>query len=446
MALRPPSRDVLIRSPLRRAFWNLWFAWQAQNNVIRAFHWQQPEIDFSYGSVFGRRLFTVNAPDLIHQVLVKNHAKYHKGQLFQRLFRPGLGESVLTAEDESWAYRRKMIAPAFHMRALSALETRMRTRIEEATKGLEGILDTEPWATNLALNIALDGLFSGAAGDQTTHLAYHMKRGIDGYGQISTADALNLPGWAPRPGKKRAKAHADQVDTVVYDLIDQRQAAGGTQAHPDLLDLILAARDEETGEGLAREDVRNEVFTFFAAGHDTSANGLQWALYELAQRPDLQAELAAATKAEADWRKWSKMSAVISEVLRLHPPIFALMREAVVEDQLGGQTVPVGALIVIPIYYYHRRPKYWAQPEAFDPSHFAAEVSKDRPRHAYIPFGIGPRVCPGKAMALQTLSLALAALVQAYEIEMLPGQSIEPFAKLTLRPSQSLQLSLKPRA
>ena len=437
-----------MRSPWRRTFWNLWFAWQAQHNVIHAFHPAQAEIPFSWGKVFGRYIFTINDPELIHEVLVKHHARYHKGALFQRLFRPGLGESVLTAEGQSWVGRRKMIAPAFHARALAALETRMQSQIDAAMADLGSQLDSAPWSTNLALSIALEGLFSGDAGDPSGSLAHHLRWGIDGYGRMSIPDVLNMPAWVPRPAKRRAKAHADQVDAIIFDLIDQRQAKlaqGHNSDPPDLLDLILASREGERGRGLARQDIRNEVFTFFAAGHDTTANALQWALLLLADRPALQAELAAEVSAAPDWRGWTRLGNVIQEVLRLYPPVFALMREALVDHELAGVRVPVGALLVIPVFYFHRSPTYWQRPTTFDPDHFSAEASTARPRHAYIPFGLGPRVCPGKAMALQTLHLILANLLKSYELHRLDTEPIEPFAKLTLRPSQSFTLGLRAR-
>ncbi len=414
--------------------------------MIRAFHPSQAEIPFSWGKVFGRRLFTVNDPDLIHQVLVKNHSRYQKGELFQRLFRPGLGESLLTAEDESWAARRKMVVPAFHARALTALEPRMKSKIYEATENLKSTLETEDWATNLALSVSLEGLFSGGAGERTQYLAYHMKRGIDEYGKISAPDALNMPRWFPRPGKRRAKQHADKVDAVVYDLIDSRLNAKKIQDQPDLLDLIIASRDIKNTQVLGRQDIRNEVFTFFAAGYDTTANALQWALILLSERPRLQEDLAQEANQVKDWRSRKLMSQVINEVLRLYPPVFALLREAVREDTISGVKVPIGALIVIPIFYLHRSPKYWTTPLSFNFQHFGEKEVSQRPRHAYIPFGLGPRVCPGKIMALQTLNLTLSRLLTSFEIVRTDAEDIDAFAKLTLRPSQSVHLQLKPRA
>lgn len=426
-----------MRSPVRRTIWNLWFAWQAQHNLIKALHPEQPNVPFSWGTVFGRKLFTLCDPDLIHQVLVSNHKSYQKGQLFQRLLRPATGESVLTAEGDSWAYRRKMIAPAFHPRAIKALENRMSVQIDMALAESDETLETDTWAPNLALNIALDGLFSGAAGDKTPHLAHHMQAGIDLFGRMSTADVLNLPNWWPRPAKRQARRHADAVDEIIYELIEDRKNAAQVQEKPDLLDMILGARDAETGEGLAHKDVRNEVFTFFAAGHDTSANALQWALYVLADRPDLQAQAAEDPEV---------LDRVISEVLRLYPTAFNLVREVVAGDVLAGVTAPVGALVLIPLYAYHRSPLYWAKPEDFDPDHFLPDQVAQRPKHAYLPFGLGPRVCPGKMMALQTLKLVMGKFLKAFEFSRIDSNPIEPFGRITLRPSHSMTLALKPRA
>ena len=435
--LTPPPRAQLLASRRRLFFWNLWFAWQARKNMVRAFHPEQPGVPFSWGNVFGRKLFILCDPDLIHQVLVTHHKKYIKGQLFDRLFRPAVGESVFTAEGESWTYRRKMIAPAFHPRAIKALETRMRTQIDQAMANLGDEMDAGTWAPELALAIALDGLFSGGAGDRTSYLAHHMKHGVALFGRMSIPDALNLPPWVPRPAKRAALGHARAVDEVVYDLIDQRTAKADVQDQPDLLDLILGSRDEETGQGLSRDHVRNEVFTFFAAGHDTSANAIQWVLYELASRPDLQAEAA---------EDEALLERIVLETLRLYPTAPQMLREAAAEDRLNDVSVPPGALVVMPIYHFHRSPLYWDRPTEFDPDHFLPEKVAARPRHAYLPFGSGPRVCPGKMMALQEIRLVIGALVRAYEFERLDENKIEPLAQTTLRPSQSMRLRLRPRA
>lgn len=445
---------------MRRAVWNLWFAWQARNNSIKAIHPEQPEVPLSWVKFLGRHLFTVCDPEFIHQVLVTHHRKYIKGQMFDRLFRPAVGESVFTAEGESWAYRRKMIAPAFHPRAIQALEERMQAQIDAAIAGLKpkadvqaesGIevesgreaeiaemaeMDVAQWAPELALSIALDGLFSGGAGDQTAYLAHHMRRGVELFGRLSIPDALNLPGWIPRPAKRTAQRHARGVDAVVYDLIDQRRAEAKVQDQPDLLDLILGARDGETGQGLSREHIRNEVFTFFAAGHDTSSNAIQWALYALADRPELQAEAA---------QDPDLLDRVIQEVLRLYPTAPLMLREAVEEDAINDVKVPVGALVLIPLYHFHRSPLYWERPTEFHPDHFLPDQVASRPRHAYLPFGLGPRVCPGKMMAMQEIRMAVGALVRAYEFQRIDPHPIEPMGRTTLRPSHDMRLALKPR-
>ena len=221
----------------------------------------------------------------------------------------------------------------------------------------------------------------------------------------------------------------------------------------DLLAMLLAARDPDTGEGMSDKQLRDEILTIFLAGHETTANALSWVWYLLARHPQAEARLheeldrvlGGRVPAYADLAelKWTRM--VIEETLRLYPPAHTIARTALGEDRIGGVRVPAGAFISISMYVTHRNPNLWPQPERFDPERFApAEVAR-RHRFAYLPFGGGPRICIGSSFALAEAQVVVATIAQRYQVRLAPGQIVEPIGLITLRPKGGMKVTLEPR-
>jgi cytochrome P450 len=275
------------------------------------------------------------------------------------------------------------------------------------------------------------------------------------------------------PGRwfRRLRHALGELDTVVADLIDTRRAVLGTsrdrpdgaadeetgerhgsQARDaDLLGLLLAARDPETGEGMGRRQIRDELMTFLLAGHETTANALNWTWYLLSLHVEARRRLldevdevlAGRTPTVADLERLTWTNAVISEAMRLYPPAWILQRQAVADDEIDGHHIPAGTTVTVPPYLVHRHPEVWPNPEGFDPGRFLPGADAGRPRHAYIPFGAGRRMCVGAGFAQQEAVLLTAMIAQRCTFDLLPGARIRPEPTVTLRPRDGLPMSLR---
>lgn len=207
--------------------------------------------------------------------------------------------------------------------------------------------------------------------------------------------------------------------------------------------MLLAARDEETGEGMNDKQLRDEVLTLMIAGHETTANALAWTWYLLAKHDDvakrLDRELAevlgGATPTVEDLPRLSYTRMVIEESMRLYPPAWATSRNAIAADGIGGFGIPAKSVVLLSPFVTHRHPDVWKRPDEFDPERFSPDRAAARPRFAYYPFGGGPRLCIGNAFALTEMSLVVATVAQRYRLELTkPEREIEPAALITLRP------------
>jgi cytochrome P450 len=224
-----------------------------------------------------------------------------------------------------------------------------------------------------------------------------------------------------------------------------------SSAPNDLLTLLLRSMDPSTGRQLNLAEVRSNILTFLSAGHETTSNALAWSMYLLSQSPDWRLrvreeadrELNGPTERLPD--RLLATRAVIEEALRLYPPIAALSRQAEKADRLGDFDVSPGSLIVIAPYVLHRHRRLWDQPDVFDPSRFMPEARPRIPRFAYLPFGIGPRICIGASFALQEAAIVLALLVRDFDMRLSRDAEIWPLQRITLRPAKGLPMHVTAR-
>ncbi|MEK9969474.1 MAG: cytochrome P450, partial [Ferrovibrio sp.] len=234
-------------------------------------------------------------------------------------------------------------------------------------------------------------------------------------------------------------------------LIARRRA----RAEPgnDLLGLLLAARDDETGAALDDREVRDQMATFFLAGHETTATALAWTWYLLSHAPAAEARLHAeidgvlgGRAAEyADYEKLIYTRMVIEEAMRLYPPAHTTARQAVADDRFGDIAIPAGTMVIVSPWIMHRHRMYWQNPDVFDPENFAPDKAAQRRRYTYLPFGAGPRICIGQGFAMIEAVLILATLAQKLRARLVPGAKVAPVAKITLRPSPGLPMTITPR-
>jgi cytochrome P450 len=414
-----------------------------------------PEL-FDRSMIYNRLLFLhtflINKPEYIEHVLLSNHANYGKSHFLRRMLGPLLGEGLLISEGELWRRQRRTMAPAFHNRRLADLVATFATCTQTMLARWRS--KTEPFDVAaemmaLTLDIIARTMFSTDVTGEVATVRRLMDIAVTQ--RPSMLDLLGFPEWLPRrlPAAYR-RAIAD-FEALVSRILAERRADGIDRG--DLLSMLLAARDPETGSRMSDKQLRDEILTVFAAGHETTATALSWIWYLLARHPEAEARLhdeldtvlggRMPTYADLAALTWTRM--VIEEAMRLYPPVHTIARTALGEDRIGGVRVPAGAIMTVNIYVTHRNPNLWPEPERFDPARFAPAQLAQRHRFAYLPFGGGPRICIGSSFAIAEAQLIIAAIAQRYRVRLAPGHVVQPIGVVTLRAKNGIWVTLEPR-
>jgi cytochrome P450 len=260
-----------------------------------------------------------------------------------------------------------------------------------------------------------------------------------------TSRLLPLPPVLPTNENLRLRKALAALDSIVLRMIEERRKNGAHR--PDLLAMLMEARDEETGAALDDRQLRDEVMTIFLAGHETTANALTWTWYLLARYPAalraLQGELRDVLGGRApgadDLARLPLTRATIEESMRLYPPAWIISRSVNGQDEIGGFEIPGRSLVFVSPYVVHRNPRLWPDPEGFDPQRFMTPP----PRGAYFPFGSGPRQCIGNGFASMEAELVLATLAQRVRFELVPGHPVAPEPSITLRPRYGVKMIVR---
>jgi cytochrome P450 len=402
-----------------------------------------------------RRNFLVNEPNAIKHILISNTANYRKTEIMRRMLEPLTGSGLLTSEGERWRQDRRIMAPAFDHRSIISYSTVAAELAEETTSEWDALptgseIDIAAEMTRTALKIISRTMFSDDFRDaadivERTTVQYQaeMRPGL--------VDLLELPAWMSRlSSRRRAKRILADFDHFIDRLLAQRRRLPSDQPK-DLLDRLIAARDQDTGRVLTSEEVRNQVITIFAAGHETTAMALTWTWYLLALHPNIEQRLYAeiacgATRSSLrdEISKLPYVRMVIDEVMRLYPPVPVLARTAIEDDEVLGRHIPAGSQIVIAPWLVHRNPTLWDTPARFDPERFTPGRQSHH-KFAYLPFGAGPRICIGAAFALSEVMLILATIALRYRLHLKPSAPVEPQGLISLRPRHAMWMALERR-
>jgi len=388
-------------------------------------------------------LYIVTCGDLAHEVLVAQAASFQKSAGIQFL-RPLLGDGLLTAEGELHRQHRKLLAPAFAPRRLASYGEVMvaETREQIARWSPGDRIDLAGEMMQMTLAIAGRTLFGVDVRRDASTVAHAIEIGMRAMDKAITSP-LQLGYEWPLPRHLRMRRSVRMLDDVVFRLIAEGRALGTDRG--DVLSMLLVARDEDDGTQLTDRQVRDEVMTLLLAGHETTANTLTWTWYELGRNPsalarleaEVQRVLGTRTVTTADLPELPWTAAVIDEAMRLHPPAYMIGRDALREVELGGHRLPARSIVAVNIRGIHRRPDYYPAPLAFRPERMLPDAKKARPRHHYLPFGAGPRVCIGSHFAVMEAQLALATMVQQTRLRLLRSHAVaEPL--VTLRPRDGM--------
>jgi len=427
-----------------------------RTNALQIWPKSAYELDAVVGSALGRTRLLINAPDAIHRVLVENTANYRRSSASIRILRPIVGQGLLLSEGEDWRHQRRTIAPAMAPRVVPMIARHVSLATSETIAQLAPVaaswpIDLLATVQFLALEIAARSMFSLEMHQYGAGLRRLITRFAGSLGRPYFLD-LMLPAAIPSLRDLARMRFRSQWVTFMDEIIEARLRAPAEGKPRDLFDMLLAARDPETGEAFSRAQLRDQMATMIVAGHETTALTLFWSLYLLASSPADQERVAAEVRdidlgpdaaAEA-LTKLPYTRAVVSEALRLYPPAFALARMAIGPDRLCDIAVPRGALVMISPWVLHRHLRLWKDPDAFNPARFLGDASLPH-RFAYMPFGAGPRICIGAQFALTEACLVLAMVIQRFHVVLADATPVQPVAVIVTGPDHAARFQLRAR-
>jgi cytochrome P450 len=408
-----------------------------------------------YGDVVAFRLgpertVLLSHPEHLHEVLVRQHRAFQKGRRGE-VTTQLLGQGLLNSEGPRHQRQRRLLQPAFHRHRLVQYATVMTTaavRLRQTWQDGD-TLNMTPAMMRVTLAIAAKTLLDTDVEAEATAIGQAITTLLQG------SPRMRLP-WAPLlqrlplPHQRRLRRARAYLDTLIYRLIDERRAAGG-ETH-DVLAMLVRAQTED-GSPLSPQLIHDEALTLLLAGHETTALALSWTWYLLAQHPDVDATMQAELQTVLGGRlptiedlpQLQYMRMVFIEALRLYPPAWLMTRRAREEVMIGDYRFPAGTFFLLSPYLMHRDPRFFPDPAAFVPTRWAAPPEAGPTRHAYLPFGGGPRQCLGEGFAWMEGILVLATLAQTWRMALVPGPPVEPWGLVTLRPKQGIQVHLARR-
>ena len=410
------------------------------------------ETQRSYGdiakfSLGPQQVFLVSHPDWIEDVLVTSAKKFTKGVALQRAKRL-LGEGLLTSEGQTHLRQRRTIQPMFHRQQVQRFADAM---VKHAVRWRDAIaadatIDVTDEMAALTLAIVGETLFSSNVQGDADEVRDALAAAVQSFG-IMFLPGLEYFEKLPLPVFVRVRKARERLDRVIHRVIAERRAGApkkGTPQHTneggDLVSMLLAARDPENPDegGMSDAQIRDEAMTIFLAGHETTANAMAWTWHLLGTAPQverrLHEELARVlngrTPVVEDVAQLEFTRSVIAESMRLYPPAWTMGRRAIAEHAIDGHTIEPGALVIVSQWIAHRDPRWWPDPDTFNPDRWSAR--SDRPKYAYFPFGGGSRICIGESFAWTEAILLLATIAQRWRFVAGTAPALEP--RITLRP------------
>jgi len=418
-----------------------------------------------YGPTFALRftegsVIFVTEPQDLQTVLVEQADSFGKSLEYTD---PGwgvrrfLGNGLLISDGAFWRRQRRLAAPAFHARRIEAYAGQMTAHGATMLAGWgDGArVDVSAAFSDVTFRIVAQALFGASVDEDGGGIrpgdAARVHHAVD-IMQRYFADRPVFPPWVPTPMELRARRARRDLDDVVYRLIAARRRQNADTG--DLLSMLLAARDDE-GQPMSDVQLRDEVVTLLLAGHETTANTLNWTMALLAQHPGIEARLHAEVDAVLDHGRRAPTLAdlanlpytgrVIEEALRLYPAAFIIGRAAKEPVALSFGVIPAGTQLSLPIYLVHRDPRWFDDPDRFEPDRWLPERHKAAPKQTYLPFGGGPRICIGNSFASMEARLLLSQIASRVRLRLLPETRLVARTGLTLTPRFGLPMRVERR-
>jgi cytochrome P450 len=445
----PPRPDI----PAGELSWYGFLA-AVRTNALKIFPRAAYRDDVLVQSFLGRTRFLVNAPEAIQHVLVDNIANYRRTAATIRILSPVIGAGLFLSEGEDWRHQRRTIAPALAPRVMPMLARHVISTTDEAIARLaaeRGPVNLLAAMQLLTLEVAARSMFSL----EMQRFGAALRRLIEAYAANLARPHLfdlMLPQAIPTLRDLARRRFRARWVALMDEIMAARFAAPPSETPRDLFDLLVAARDPQTGAAFTRPQLRDQMATMIVAGHETTALTLFWSLYLLACAPGEQQRVAeeaqvvdfAPERASDALQQVPYTRAVVSEALRLYPPAFVISRVAAAPDRVGAVDIPRGSLVMVSPFVLHRHEQFWSNPDAFNPERFL-EGAQPAHRFAYLPFGVGPRVCVGAQFALSEAALVLAMLIRHFKVTLATDAPVMPVAVITTQPDHPALFRLQAR-
>ena len=396
-------------------------------------------------------------PDAVKQIMVEKRDNYPRAQYQIRWLSRILGTGLVSSEGELWRKRRHLMHKLFTVKAVQGYATSMASAVQDVIDGWERRLANDQ--PDLELNGEMARLSMDALGRSV--LGFDARSSLDQMNEAIVALSWSLihqaptpfppPLWLPLPENVRFKRARRQFDELIYEVIRARRATLETDTTAsDVLSLMLRAQDDD-GEPMSDEHVRDEALTIYAAGHESTAIALGWVFYAIAQHPDVERrlheevdrELGDALPTAEVVERLTYTDMVIRETLRLYPPFTMIPKDVREDDEIDGYRVPRGSVLVVSPYLTQRHPDFWPEPERFDPERHASGQAERRHRFSWIPFGGGSHACLGAAFSLLEMKIAVAMIARRHRLTL--QRPTYPLAMLAVRPVGGLHMRLEPR-
>lgn len=418
-------------------------------------HFEQPVVigGFPFGQVA-----VVSDPSIIRHVFVECPSDYRKGAIERRVLSSAeLGDSLVAVEGAQWRRQRRTLAPLLGRKmvaglapamaeAISAVIGSWRSRNETADR----VIDLKAEMSRVSLEVLVRCMFSPDLGEDQDNWRAALKKFFAAKMSVDPFDIIGLPDFVPRIVRWRARRMLRGFTEGIDGAMARRRnvlAEGRDFAARDGLALMLGATDPETGARMSEAEVRTNLLAFFFAGQETTSTVLTWTFYLLSQSPEWYGRLTAEARSALDdgpieqaVDRLAETRAVVEEAMRLYPPIVGITRSAAAGTRLGPHTLNRRTMVIVSPYVVHRHRLLWTDPDVFDPRRFLSPVN----RYAYLPFGIGPRMCIGAAFAMQETILAVAMVLKSFSIHLASGHAVWPVHRLTLRPRDPLLMVTRP--
>ena len=396
----------------------------------------------------------VTDPALIEEVLLSRAEEFPKTPLEKKVFENTLGDGILTSQGPSWRWQRRTAAPLFRpadlahlVPAMSAAAEHQLQRWRNAPGSIQAV-DRD--MTETTFRVISETMFAGSADAEAAAILAASDKALSTVSWDIAAAMLRFPPWLWYPGKFGRRRAGRALRDAVATILTRRRAAG--IQGDDLLARLATARDPDTGAPMSDKQLIDNLVTFLAAGHETTAKALTWTLYLIARAPEWQQRIRREVRdvagesaiGAAHIDRLVVTRAVLEEAMRLYPPAPVMTRQTAAATVLGGKSLPGGALIMIPIYGLHRHTKLWDDPDRFDPERFMPERKAKYARTQYMPFGFGARTCIGASFAMMEAVAILATLVRRADFEWDGRHAPEPLSRVTLRPRGGMPLRVWP--